>query len=140
LAVRFLAAKRDSGSPLKHRALKLPTPRRVTLGLDPRVLDLIGNVLPQVPPVGIALFDQRFLPSAIPALQRRLLLDGGADFAMLFEIDQPLDAVPFGVTVRQPFAVLIHASNKVVRYPDIGPSAPHMGKNVDKAAHAGILK
>ena len=106
-----------------------PSPLRVTLGLDPRALHLTGDFLPQIPPVRVALLDQFPLPPLIPALERRFALDGDTDLGMLLEVHQPLDIVALRVPVGQSLAMLL-----------IGPPAPHVGQDVDKSAHASILK
>ncbi len=55
-------------------------------------------------------------------------------------MNKPLDVTRFGVTGNQAFAVLVHSANQVIGDANIGLPPTHIGKNVDKAAHLGIMK
>lgn len=67
-------------------------------------------------------------------------LDGKRDVIELLEVDEPLDVAGPRVPSDQTLAVFVNTTNKLVGDADIGSSPTHVGKNVDMAAHCGILK
>ena len=70
-----------------------------------------------------------------------LALNGVADIVEPFEIDQPLQSIPFGETFDEPRAMFEHPADKIVRHADIKDAVGSIGQNVDVAAcHAETLQ
>src|SRR5215467_9691402 len=91
-----------------------------------------GTLVRKVTPFRIELLDERNLPRPAPTLQRALSSPGLENGAILFHVDQLVDAVTFSEARDETTFVLGHAPGEVVGHADVERAVAPVGKNVDE--------
>ena len=116
--------------------LRVCHPERRRLRRSRRILPILAQILPG----GIHGFDESVLFRTRPALELLFPLDGGADVARGFIIDQFVDVISLGKTLRKSLLMLIKSALEIVRDADVHDLVVPVGQDVHKiVVHIRLL-
>lgn len=92
---------------------------------------LADDVIIEIPPLRVVLFNQFDLPLTYPVLQVLLPLDGVLHAGMLFEPNKPLHIIVFGEAINETFSMFLRAAHQVIRHANVKRAVPFARQNVD---------
>src|SRR5438105_2911423 len=99
-----------------------------------RDTSLLRNRQIKIIPVGIIDDDLSDLPGARPMLDVVLALNGIQNVVKSFEIDQPLQSIPFAETFDKSRTMLEDASDKIIGHADVENAIRTVCQNINASA------
>ena len=114
------------------------TPGRVRGACGRRLVLGSGELVVEVLPGWVLLFDEVEFPAAVPFFDLFFAADGVVDVVVGFEVDEGVDAVFVGEAGDQAGFVFFDSSAEVVGEADVEGSISSAGEDVDEVGVHGL--